>query len=71
LQSFGNETRAKQLMKSHLQGHIKTLLRRNDFADFTAQVSILRIFIRAKSCRSNFKIMGESFLLENINWLLH
>ena len=42
LQSFGNETKAKQCMKSHLQGHLKNLLRHDDYLNFTAEPVIAR-----------------------------
>ena len=37
VQSFGNEAKAKSLMKNHLQGHIKDTLKRDDYNDFTAE----------------------------------
>ena len=36
-QSFGNENKAKQCMKSHLQSHIKNLLQYDQYQNFTAE----------------------------------
>ena len=41
-QSFGNENKAKQSMKSHLQGHIKNLLRHDQYKNFTAEPVLAR-----------------------------
>ena len=42
VQSFGNEARAKAQMKNHLQGHIKVILKRDDYNQFTAEPILAR-----------------------------